>query len=151
MAEVNGTETTKKKSKPKVTKKYFEEGAGRVTDEDVRTVTEKADEIEDKFKSDRLLGRYIEDGRLLISMVKDYWNGNYKNVPWFTIAAAVFSLLYVLNPLDIIPDFIPLIGWIDDIAVITIAVKMIEKDLQTYKSWKLNPEETDGGYAEEVE
>ena len=46
------------------------------------------------------------------------------------------GLLYVLNPIDIIPDFIPFIGRIDDALVLKFCLKLIEKDLSKYKKWK---------------
>ena len=71
-----------------------------------------------------------------MSLVKDYYKGNYRNIPYKTISAAVVGLLYVINPIDIIPDFIPFIGHIDDVLVLRFCLKLVEKDLAKYKSWK---------------
>lgn len=38
-----------------------------------------------------------------------------------SIVIAFVSLLYVVSPIDFIPDFIPIIGWIDDFAILCIA------------------------------
>jgi uncharacterized membrane protein YkvA (DUF1232 family) len=47
----------------------------------------------------------------------------------------------VLNPLDLIPDFLPLVGQIDDAAVIAACLLMVRQDLHRYKKWKIaNPE-----------
>jgi uncharacterized membrane protein YkvA (DUF1232 family) len=58
-------------------------------------------------------------------------------VPWFTIASIVAALLYILNPLDLVPDFIPGIGYIDDLAVFSIGMGWIETDLHKYLDWRL--------------
>lgn len=70
-------------------------------------------------------------------MLKDVKKGTYPNVPWFTIASIVAALLYILNPLDLVPDFIPGIGYIDDLAVFSIGMGWIETDLHEYLDWRL--------------
>ena len=73
----------------------------------------------------------------MISMLKDVKNGSYKNIPWFTIATIVMAFLYILNPMDIVPDFIPGIGYIDDVAILTMGVGWIESDLHRYLDWRM--------------
>ncbi len=63
------------------------------------------------------LRKYAELGKIMFAMLKDVKKGNYPNVPWFTIASIVVALLYVFNPFDLVPDFIPGVGYIDDLAV----------------------------------
>jgi uncharacterized membrane protein YkvA (DUF1232 family) len=125
----------------KITKAQAEEElknrSGKVTEEDLEKVLNKQKEIEDKFKTGGPLGRYIEDLKLLFSIVKDYANGSYREVPWYSIAAIVAALLYVLSPIDLIPDVIPVIGLIDDAFVVAACLSMVESDLHTYKEWKL--------------
>lgn len=48
-------------------------------------------------------------------------------VPWTAKAAALGSILYLILPLDIIPDVIPGIGWLDDLAVIPLACMLAAK------------------------
>ena len=78
----------------------------------------------------------FEKVRLLYNMVKDYINGEYTGVPWRTIAMVIFALLYVINPFDLIPDFIPGVGWVDDAAVVGLVIYAISEDLEDYKRWK---------------
>ena len=111
--------------------------SGKVTEEDLQKVLNKQKEIEDKFKTGGPLGRYIEDVKLLFSIVKDYVNGSYREIPWYSIAAIVAALLYVLSPIDLIPDIIPVVGFIDDAFVVAACLSMVESDLHTYKDWKI--------------
>ncbi|MBD3234882.1 MAG: DUF1232 domain-containing protein [candidate division Zixibacteria bacterium] len=116
---------------------FIKKGAKGITDKDIQKVTDKADEIQHKFKKSGPLGRFVQDVELLISIVRDYRNKEYKKVPVWVIGAAVFTLLYVINPLDLVPDFIPFVGHLDDAAVVGICLLMIEQELQEYKKWKV--------------
>jgi uncharacterized membrane protein YkvA (DUF1232 family) len=115
---------------------FVKEGAEKVTDKDVEKVVVKSEDIKKKFQSNGPLSRFIEDGKLLISIVKDYWSRAYRQVPYGTIAASAFTLIYVLNPLDLVPDVLPVIGQVDDVAVVSACLLLLEHDLHKYKDWK---------------
>ena len=53
------------------------------------------------------------------------------------IAAIVAALLYVLSPIDLIPDFIPIIGYVDDALVVSACLAMVKQDLHAYRNWKM--------------
>jgi uncharacterized membrane protein YkvA (DUF1232 family) len=110
--------------------------ARKVTDKDLEVVLDKTEVIKEKFESAGPLGKFVGDFKLLIAVVKDYWKGNYRKIPFWSIAAIVAALLYVINPFDIIPDFIPVIGYIDDAAVIAACLALVRQDLHNYKKWK---------------
>lgn len=99
-------------------------------------IFEKRKQIEDKFKANGPLGRFVSDLKILFSMVNDYRKGIYKDVPWTSIAAIVAALLYVFSPIDLVPDFIPVIGFLDDAAVVALCLKAVDVDLQNYLEWK---------------
>ncbi len=113
----------------------------KIDGEDVDVVMNNEEEISEKISSANFLKKYTELGKVMYGMLKDYRSGVYSNVPWFTIAAIAFSFLYVLNPFDIIPDFIPGIGYVDDFAVFTFALRFMESDLHNYLDWKLDESE----------
>ena len=115
---------------------FIKEGAENVTPKDIQTVDEKSDEINKKFSSRGPLKRFIEDGKVLTAMVKDWRTGKYRQALYGTIAAVVFGLIYVFNPFDIIPDVLPIIGAVDDAAVIGALLMLVERDLNKYRSWK---------------
>ena len=118
----------------------IKDGAQNVTQKDIQTVISRSEDIQRKFSARGPLARFVEDGKLLMSIVKDYWAGAYRQVPYGVIASSVFTLIYVLNPFDMVPDVLPLIGQLDDVAVLGACLLMVEHDLHTYKDWKLGQE-----------
>jgi uncharacterized membrane protein YkvA (DUF1232 family) len=122
----------------KINEEFVKKGAEKISDLDIKKVVDKADEIKDKFLKSKTLARFVEDVKLLLSLIKDYWTGRYRDIPGWSIAVIVFTLLYVINPFDMIPDIIPGVGQLDDIAVILTCLYLVEHVLQDYKKWKEN-------------
>lgn len=74
--------------------------------------------------------------QLFFSISRDYINGNYREVPKGSIIAIIGALIYFLSPIDLIPDFIPVIGYIDDIFVLGLVFNQVKSDLEEYEKWK---------------
>jgi uncharacterized membrane protein YkvA (DUF1232 family) len=120
-----------------VSEEYAKEEVEKIDDKDVEVILSKEEDIDKKFSGSNTLGKYLELGKIMMQLLKDSKRGHYKNVPWFTIATIVLAFLYILNPMDLIPDFIPGIGYIDDIAMLSIGIGWIETDLHRYLDWKV--------------
>jgi uncharacterized membrane protein YkvA (DUF1232 family) len=45
--------------------------------------------------------------------------------PWYAKALAVAIVAYVLSPIDLIPDFIPVIGWLDDLVLVPLGLLLV--------------------------
>lgn len=75
---------------------------------------------------------------LIKDMIMDHMQGRYKEIPTQTIIGAMAAMLYFLTPFDLIPDFIPGIGQVDDLAVLTYTIKAIKEDLTKYEQWRIN-------------
>ena len=58
---------------------------------------------------------------LLISAMRD------KRTPWYAKAILVLTLAYIISPVDIIPDFIPVLGLLDEVILIPIALGIVYK------------------------
>ena len=97
---------------------FVKEGAEKVTSKDIETVVDQSEDINKKFSARGPLKRFIEDGKILTALVKDWRAGKYRQALYGTIAAVVFGLIYVFNPLDLVPDILPIIGAVDDATVI---------------------------------
>ena len=48
-------------------------------------------------------------------------------VPWHARAVAGCAVLYVVSPIQIIPNFIPIIGQMDDVLVVTMGIKYLRR------------------------
>lgn len=101
-------------------------------DIDIAKVAERAKDIEAKLPKLRDL---VQQAKLLLNLVKDYWSGRYREVPYWVISASALTLLYVLNPVDLIPDAILGIGYLDDATLVAFCIKLIERELEKYKEW----------------
>lgn len=60
----------------------------------------------------------------------------YTVIPWRSIAVMVVALFYAVNPLDLVPDYLPLIGVIDDAAVFGLLIWSLRKDIQKFLAWE---------------
>jgi len=131
-------------------KKSIQKRAEQITDKDLGIVVNHQDDIMRGLSRLTLADKLVQTAEILMHMVRDYYNGSYRKIPWWAISAITVVLLYFLNPLDIIPDFIPTIGQIDDILVLMVGIRMIKRELELYMEWKYpeEPPETWGDLAE---
>jgi uncharacterized membrane protein YkvA (DUF1232 family) len=72
---------------------------------------------------------------VLYSLFKDAVNGKYK-LPPASVAMIGGGLLYFILPADLIPDFIPVIGYLDDLAVLTTIMNTLHKEIGEYRIWQ---------------
>ena len=110
----------------------FRHGIDCFTEEDLNKVMDNAETA--KKKASRL-GKHIETFQLMWSLLQDYRAGNYTAIPWKFIAAIGFAMIYLVSPLDVIPDFLVL-GFVDDAAVFGLVVSAFQSELEQYKAWK---------------
>jgi len=123
-------------------RRELEKRVKNISEDDVQEVVTKAEDIERKVRQGSILSQQLDKVRFLLMLVKDYWNGEYRNIDWFNIAVAVAALIYVLTPIDLIPDFIPVAGQMDDVAVLLVAWEFISKEVCRYAEWKAERDPT---------
>jgi uncharacterized membrane protein YkvA (DUF1232 family) len=120
----------------RIDRDFLARGASRVTQGDVARLLQHADAVGKKLERGGAFARVLEDAKLLLSLVRDYWTREYRTVPFWVIGAAVFALLYVLAPLDLVPDAIPGVGQIDDLAVVSVCLALVRQELAKYAAWR---------------
>lgn len=121
---------------PGIDRKFVERGASRMTEGDVARVLDNADLIGRRLERGGPFSRVVEDGKLLLSLLRDYWTRDYRAAPYWVIGAAAFALLYVLVPLDLVPDTLPIVGQLDDLAVVSICLALVRQELGKYAAWR---------------
>ena len=115
---------------------YFNKGTSTVDDDDLKKAAESAEKLKEKIKNSKSLSGLFDDLMLLSSLVKDYWKGRYRKIPYKAIAAIAFTILYVLNVVDLVPDFIPGLGLLDDATIVGLCLKLVSTDIEQYRIWK---------------
>jgi len=84
----------------------------------------------------REVGRFFGKIKLFIEMIREYFRGNYREIPVKTIILITATLIYFVSPVDTIPDFLIGIGFVDDISVIGYVFSALNEDIESFKTWK---------------
>lgn len=92
--------------------------------------------IEKAKQNDGIIGESVRNLELIFEMFRDWLKGEYQHVPKRSLMTIAVTLLYFVSVADFVPDFFIGIGLVDDAAVIAYAVKHIQSDLEQYKIWK---------------
>lgn len=53
-------------------------------------------------------------------------------VPWLRKGLVIFGALYLFSPVDLIPDALPIIGWLDDVGVLALIAMWLWKDVERH-------------------
>ena len=85
---------------------------------------------------DSKVSRMAVNLRIMARLIKAYANGSYRELPWRSLAAIIAGLVYFLMPLDLIPDFIPFTGFLDDFTVIMLISGAIRQDIEEFLLWE---------------
>ena len=104
--------------------------------QDPSKITDLLAQVEEKIKEVPVIGTGLANVPTMISLVKSYITKEYDAVSPKVIVSGVSALLYLVKKKDLIPGNIPILGQADDIAVIGVAMKVIEPELNAYKEWK---------------
>ena len=115
-------------------KKHEDEAEALINDYD--KLEEFLKKLENKLTEIPVAGDKLSKVPLMISLVRAFAKNEYTEPTFATIVKIVGALIYILSPVDLIPDAIPGIGYVDDAAVVAFCLKMVDDDLEKYKKWR---------------
>ena len=99
-------------------------------------ITDTLVQLEKKLEEAPVIGSTVADVPVMISMVKGYVTKEYTDVSPKVIASLVGAFLYLVAKTDIIPDTVPVAGFVDDIAVLGLAISINKPELEAFKQWQ---------------
>jgi uncharacterized membrane protein YkvA (DUF1232 family) len=73
--------------------------------------------------------------RTLWQMLREVLSGSYK-MSFLTVLIVFIAIGYIIFPFDIIPDYIPVIGWIDDAVVFYLLIRRLTNETHRYNRFK---------------
>ena len=73
--------------------------------------------------------------RIKRDRVTQWFAGKHPKTPWYAKALGLFVVAYALSPIDLIPDFIPVLGYVDDVlmlpSLIWLTLQLLPPDVLT--------------------
>jgi uncharacterized membrane protein YkvA (DUF1232 family) len=104
---------------------------------DKEAATKLIEEALKKSDSNRgKLHQVKDDLSAIIRMLSLWVKGQYDDVPWKTIISSFAAIIYLVNPMDIVPDFIAGVGFLDDITILSFVFNLIRLDLDRFRDWE---------------
>lgn len=107
-------------------------GTGRVLE-----LLNKASAKLEPLKSAPLVGDSVADMQDIIAMLNDYYHGRYRKLPFAGLAGSLAIVAYLVSPIDLIPDGVPVLGFIDDALIINVLLELcVDAELSRYRKWR---------------
>ena len=79
---------------------------------------------------------FIEEIKTLIRLVRAYLNGSYSQISQTSIVLILAGLIYLVNPLDVVPDFLLGVGFLDDATVLGFVILRTKSEIQKFLDWE---------------
>jgi len=105
---------------------------------------ELIDRAEVKFANNHggKLVELIESVKAVFRLLQAYVKGEYRDISLESLALIVASIIYFVMPLDVIPDFILALGFVDDAALLAWTFKSVSSELQRFMDWETDKKKT---------
>jgi uncharacterized membrane protein YkvA (DUF1232 family) len=126
-----------KDDQPKVVIPFVSEQDTKALLEKHRRAAKLAAQAAAKAQKNKAALQKVWDDLLTLTRLLRAWaRREYMTVPWRTLVAVTAALIYFLNPFDLIPDFLPTLGLVDDATLVALVVASISEDLARFREWE---------------
>ena len=95
-------------------------------------------QAEEKLKTIPTVGEGLSYIPTFLDMLRCYVTGEYREIPTGTLIALCAMMLYFISPIDLIPDFIPIVGLLDDAGIAIAGLTLVKSDLDIFMNWRKN-------------
>jgi uncharacterized membrane protein YkvA (DUF1232 family) len=102
----------------------------------VTVLNEAADKLADEKSKSNKFKQLFETGFTLVRLVRSYATGEYRQIQPGTIISGLAVLLYVLSPIDLVPDFIPVLGFLDDLSLVSWFIGKFHDEITRFRDWE---------------
>lgn len=80
--------------------------------------------------------KFVDRIKVIIRMIRAYKNGEYRDIQTQNILLLIAALLYFVTPIDLIPDFIPITGFVDDFGVVIWVYSRVQEEIDKFILWE---------------
>jgi uncharacterized membrane protein YkvA (DUF1232 family) len=71
-----------------------------------------------------------------VRLLRAYATGQYRGIPWASLLSIIAAVTYFVMPIDLIPDFILTLGFVDDVALISWIIGAVKSDIDNFLEWE---------------
>ncbi len=105
--------------------------------EDPVAVEGLAEKAREKIRKNQgSLGGVRKDLETLVRLLRAWATGKYKGISIANLLIVAGAVFYFLNPIDAVADFLPLIGFSDDVAVVLFAIRRLKGEFERFEDWE---------------
>lgn len=102
----------------------------------VTVLNEAADKLADKGSKTNKFRQLFDVALTIVRLVRSFISGEYRNIATSTVISGLAVLLYVISPIDLIPDFIPVVGFLDDLSLVSWFVGKFQGEITKFRDWE---------------
>jgi len=106
-----------------------------------KLITQAKDTLSSRANASEKIAQLKSKIATLIRLVKAYTKGKYRQISRKSMLYTVGVLIYFITPTDVIPDFIPVSGFLDDASLLLWLYNHLGQELQQFKLWESKQEE----------
>jgi uncharacterized membrane protein YkvA (DUF1232 family) len=82
------------------------------------------------------VGEVADEFLTLGRLVAAYARGDYRDIPFDSLIVVIAGLVYVVSPIDLIPEFVPVAGYADDAVAIGFVIRQVHHELAAFREWE---------------